>query len=147
MNDRDTVAGRPPGRTGGSPQRPPHQLDEAITELDLSAEVAALRDEPAWQQGDRNARTFFKESDLRVLLTVLRQGAMLREHRVPGPATVQLLSGRIRLGLSGRAIELSAGRLAILERDVPHDVEALEESAFLISIAWEGGARGDASRA
>jgi len=30
------------------------------------------------------------------------------------------------------------GRLVSLERDVPHMVEALEESAFLLTIAWRG---------
>jgi hypothetical protein len=29
--------------------------------------------------------------------------------------------------------------LLALERDVPHDVEALAESAILVTIAWPGG--------
>ena len=71
---------------------------------------------------------------------------MVREHRVPGTATVQTLSGRIRLRVLDRTIELTAGQAVILERDLPHDVEALEESTFLITIAWLGEIRSDAAR-
>jgi quercetin dioxygenase-like cupin family protein len=81
-----------------------------------------------------------------VVLTTLKQGAIVTEHRVPGTAAVQTLSGRIRLRLPDRAVELPAGQLVVLERDLPHDVEALEESAFVITIAWSAGTRGDESR-
>ncbi|MDP8923156.1 MAG: AraC family ligand binding domain-containing protein [Chloroflexota bacterium] len=134
---------RPPGQTSGSAQRPPHELSGPVTVLDLLDEAHALRREPAWTQGDRNAKTFIKEADLRVVLTVLKHGAIIREHQAPGTAVVQVLTGRVRLRVPGQDIELPAGRLLILERDLPHDVEALEESAFVISIGWSGGQRGD----
>jgi quercetin dioxygenase-like cupin family protein len=131
---------RPIGQTSGTTQRPPHELDTAVTILDLAQEGALLRREPAWQQNDRNAKTFVKAADLRVVLTVLKQGATVKEHRAPGTAVVQAVSGRIRLRIAHQAVELSTGQAVILERDVPHDVEALEESAFTITIAWSGAA-------
>jgi quercetin dioxygenase-like cupin family protein len=133
---------RPAGQTSGSMQRPPHELSAAVTVLDLSQEIAALRREPAWQQGDRNAKTFVKEADLRVALTVLKQGAVVKEHQAPGTAIVQALSGRIRLRIADQAVELSAGQAVVLERNLPHDVEALEESAFSITIAWSDATLG-----
>jgi quercetin dioxygenase-like cupin family protein len=114
-----------------------------VTVLDLTREAASLRGEPAWQQNDRNARTFVKENDLRVVLTVVKQGAIIKEHRAPGTAVVQTVSGRIRLRIADQAVELSTGQAVILQRDIPHDVEALEESAFTITIAWSGAASDD----
>jgi len=143
MNDTQANQPRSAGGTSGSPQRPPHELSEPVTILDLLQEADALRREPAWTQGDRNAKTFVKEADLRVVLTILKQGTMIREHQVPGTAIVQVLSGRVRLRLPSQEVDLPAGRLVILERDLPHDVEALEESAFVISIAWSASDRGD----
>ena len=70
----------------------------------------------------------------------------MKEHRAPGSAVVQTLSGRIRLGLPNQAVELPAGTIVVLEPNLPHDVEALEESAFAITIAWPPGARNDESR-
>ena len=79
-------------------------------------------------------------------MTTLKQGAVVKEHRAPGSAVVQTLSGRIRLGLSDQAVDLPAGSLVVLEPNLPHDVEALEESAFAITIAWPAGADADESR-
>jgi quercetin dioxygenase-like cupin family protein len=144
MQNQAPEPAHPSGQTSGSNQRPPHELSEAVTVLDLLGEAATLRREAAWVQGDRNAKTYVKEADLRVVLTVLKDGATLREHQVPGTAVVQVLTGRLRLRLSGREVELPAGQLVIIEPNLPHDVEALEESAFVITIAWSGGPRGDA---
>ena len=144
MQNQAPRPSHPSGQTSGTDQRPPHELRDAVTVLDLLGEADALREEAAWAQGDRNAKTYAKEADLRVVLTVLKQGATLREHQVPGTAIVHVLTGSLRLRVSGREVELPAGQLVIIEANLPHDVEALEESAFVISIAWSGGPRGDA---
>jgi quercetin dioxygenase-like cupin family protein len=141
MNQSEPGANRPKGQTGGSTERPSRRVSGPVTVFDLTAELDALRHESSWQQGDRNAKTFLKESDLRVVLTVLKAGAVVKEHRVPGPATVQTLSGRISLRLPNQTVELPAGQLLALEGDLPHDVEAIEESAFLITIAWPAAPR------
>lgn len=105
----------------------------AIPTVDLSAELARLRDTGRWA-GGRCAKTLVKEADLRVVLVALRRGARLDEHRAPGPITIQSLAGRLRLRLGGRAVELPAGGLIALERGAPHAVEALEDGAFLLTI-------------
>jgi len=38
-----------------------------------------------------------------------------------------------------QAVELGSGELMCLESGIHHDVKALEESAFLITISWPGG--------
>ena len=142
MSDSTPTHNRPPGQTAGSPQRPPHGVG-ASTAVDLNQEAATLRREEAWQGGDRNAKTLVKEGDLRQVLTVLKQGGVLREHQVPGTAAIQVLSGRLRIGVNDQTVELAPGQLLTLDADTPHDAEALEEATFLISIAWRGGPRGD----
>ena len=51
-----------------------------------------------------------------------------------------MLSGHIRLNASGRTFDLRPGSLLALDQGVPHDIEALEASAFLLTIAWPGRA-------
>jgi len=53
--------------------------------------------------------------------------------------SVQTIQGRIRLQLPDRALELGGGELMCLESGIVHDVKALEESAFLITVSWPGG--------
>jgi quercetin dioxygenase-like cupin family protein len=49
---------------------------------------------------------------------------------------VHTLSGHIRLRLPQQVVDLPAGHLLTLDRSVPHDVEAREESAFLLTLSW-----------
>ncbi len=139
MQDHESAHGHLTAQTSGSAQRSPREVSEPVMVLDVPREVELLRGEPAWAQGDRNAKTLVKEPDLRVVLTVLKRGASLREHRVPGTATVQILSGRARLHLAGQQVDVSTGGIVSLAGNLPHDLEALEESAVLISIAWPTG--------
>jgi len=106
--------------------------------FDLAREVARLHEEHAWRQGDRNAKALVKEPDFHIVLIALRAGARMEQHRAAGRISVQTLAGHLRLQTAGSNVDLPVGRLVSLERDVPHDVEALEESAFLLTIAWQG---------
>jgi len=110
-------------------------------EFDLTAEVNKLHAEATWTTG-RNARTLVKYDDLRVVLTALRANMRIPEHTTDGRISIQMLSGHLRLTASGRTFALRPGGLVALDRGIAHDIEALEESAFLLTIAWPGrGAR------
>jgi len=126
----------PAGQTHGSPERPMHQVAHALLTFDLDAELERLHAEEGWQQGTRNAKTLVKEPDLRIVLIALRQGGRMEEHRAPGRLSIQTLTGRLRLQVREQTIDLPAGHVLVLDPDVAHDVEALEESAFLLTIAW-----------
>jgi quercetin dioxygenase-like cupin family protein len=103
--------------------------------FDLNAEIERLRKEDAWQ-GGRNSKTLIKNADFRIVLTVLRPGARLHEHKAAGRISVQTFTGHIRMHVEDRVFDLPAGNLLALDRALPHDVEALEESAFLLTICW-----------
>jgi quercetin dioxygenase-like cupin family protein len=115
--------------------RPPGPLEDPILSFDLGAEIERLRGEDAWQ-GGRNSKTLVKHSDFRVVLTVLKRNARLHEHKAAGRISVQTVVGHIRMHVQDRVIDLPAGHLLALERTLPHDVEAVEDSAFLLTIAW-----------
>jgi quercetin dioxygenase-like cupin family protein len=103
--------------------------------FDLSDEIKRLRDEDAWQAG-RNSKTLVKHPDFRVVLTVLKSGTRLQEHKAAGRISVQAVAGRIRMHVQDDVFDLPVGHLLVLERALAHDVEALEDSAFLLTIAW-----------
>jgi quercetin dioxygenase-like cupin family protein len=119
--------------------RRPHAAPMAapFLEFDLPAELHRLRAETTWNTG-QNAKTLIKYGDFRVVLTALQANARMPEHKTDGRISVQVLSGHIQLKASGRTFSLRPGGLLALDRGVPHDVEALEESAFLLTIAWPG---------
>jgi quercetin dioxygenase-like cupin family protein len=114
------------------PHTPP--LASSFLEFDLTAEITHLHSEPTWTTG-HNARTLVKYDDLRVVVVTLRAQARMPEHKTDGRISVHVLSGHIRLSASGRTFDLRPGRLLALDRGVPHGIEALEESAFILTIA------------
>ena len=106
-------------------------------EFDLAAEVHRLHGETTWTTG-QNARTLLKYDDLRVVLTALQANTKIPEHKTDGRISVHVLSGHIQLRASGCTFNLRPGGLLALDHGVAHDIEALEESAFLLTIAWPG---------
>lgn len=103
--------------------------------LDLAREIAALRAEPSWQ-GGHNAKTLVKRDDLRVVLVALKPEGRMDRHQAPGPITIHALEGRLHVQVEQRKVELGPGQVLFVDAALPHDVEALGESAFLLTIAW-----------
>ncbi len=117
-------------------ERPGRHLADSLQALDLAEELAQLRDEAMWHRAGRHARTLVKDADLRVVLIALRAGNRMEEHHAPGRITIQALVGRLALRVGERTVALPAGHVLTLGPGIPHDVEAREESAFLLTIAW-----------
>jgi quercetin dioxygenase-like cupin family protein len=115
--------------------RQPGPLGSPVLTFDLNAEIKRLREEDAWQ-GGRDSKTLVKNQDFRIVLTVLKADALLHEHKATGRISVQVLSGHIQMHVQDKVFDLPAGHLLALDRAVPHDVKALEDSAFLLTIAW-----------
>jgi len=111
-----------------------------LLEFDLTAEVRQLRQEDAWTETSRNTKTLVKYPDLRIVLITLKAGGRMEDHQTEGSLAMHCLTGKLRLLLPHQSVELLAGSLLTLERALPHDVEALEDSSFLLTIAWPRGA-------
>ena len=114
--------------------RLPHLADSNL-QFDISHEITQLRMEDSWQRGTgRSSKTLVKHPDFRIVLTLMKPGSRMHEHRTDARISIQAVMGRIKLHLPQRTIELSAGQLLALDSEVPHDVEAEEESAFLLTV-------------
>jgi quercetin dioxygenase-like cupin family protein len=101
----------------------------------LGEQLERLRQEPAWRAGDRNAITLVKTPALSLVLLAVKEGARLQEHRAEGSLTVQVVSGSVRVEAGGRRIELAPGEVLVLEAGLEHALEAVRESAVLLTIA------------
>ncbi len=113
----------------------PQSMAAAYLEFDLARELEQLHGEPEWATG-HNAKTLVKHEDFRIVLTALRAHTRLPDHQAKGRISIQTVRGHIQVRAEGRTFDLSAGRLLTLDRGLPHEVEALEDSALLLTIAW-----------
>ena len=122
--------------TQAAHRRPhPPAMAAPYLEFDLAGEIDQLHREAGWESG-QNARTLVKYENLRIVLTVLRAQAKILRHQTEGRISIQTVRGRIHVRAEGRTFDLPSGALLALDQGLPHDVEALEDSAFLLTIAW-----------
>jgi quercetin dioxygenase-like cupin family protein len=98
-----------------------------------------LRQGHEWATTGHNSKTLVKYPDLRIVLTAIRANARINEHKTAARISVQVLSGHIRMEVDGMLFDLPAGELLALDQAMPHDVAAVEDSAFLITLAWSEG--------
>jgi quercetin dioxygenase-like cupin family protein len=114
------------------------QLANEVIRRNIGSELQKLKKAPSWQrESGRSSETLVKYGEFRIVLVRMKPGSYMSHHRAEGPISIQAIQGKIRLHLpEDRIEELEVGDLLTLDRCLEHDVEALEESALLLTIAW-----------
>lgn len=113
-------------------------LDAPLLQLDLARELSELRGSEVYRAHRYGAKTLARYPDLRVVLIAFEAGARMERHQAKSRVSVQVLEGHVALALSEQSVELRAGGVLVIAPDVPHDVEAREQSAILVTLAWAG---------
>src|ERR1019366_3131942 len=106
-----------------------------LAHFDLALEMAEFEHHKPWTKGI-HARTLFKKKDFRVVLICMEAAARIDEHHADGTSSVQVLKGAIRYKTLGHIYDLPSGSLLTLGASIKHDVEAVVESGFLLTISW-----------
>ena len=114
----------------------PAPLEGAYLELDLPAELAQLERERTATGATQTAKTLVKYASLRVVLIAIGEGGRIPAHQTAGRITIQTLVGHVRLHAAGRVFDMPAGRVLVLDQSVRHELEAIADSAVVLTIAW-----------
>jgi quercetin dioxygenase-like cupin family protein len=77
----------------------------------------------------------FKSQDLEVMRIVLKAGASLPPHKVPGEITIQCVEGEFLVSVDGTDRSLHTGQLLYLRGGVVHDLRAIHDSSALVTVA------------
>lgn len=104
-------------------------------QFDLAKEIADSEQKKPWPSG-HYAKTLFKKHDFRIVLITLEKGARMKEHHADGTISIHVLKGHIRLNVHGQPHDLPTGSLFTLAASIRHEVESVEDSAFLLTISW-----------
>jgi quercetin dioxygenase-like cupin family protein len=110
-------------------------LHGPLQRFDLGAEVGRLREEGAWQRGQRNSITLRKGEGMSVVLLVMKAGDRLKEHDAPGPISLSVREGRIRFMAAEEVVEAGSDTLLTCDAGVRHTMEALSDAVCLLTIA------------
>lgn len=114
------------------------ELAISVSQFDLRQEIRLLRKEESWRRAiGRSSRTLVKQQDFRIVLVLMKAKTRLTEHRADARISIQTVFGRIRVRVQNEnIIELPSAGLLALDSSIPYDIEAVRESAFLLTIAW-----------
>ncbi len=118
------------------------QLAAPALKICLLTAIKEQQKHEAWLRGARrSATTLAKYPDLRIVLVSMKTKTKRHEHKAAGCVSIMTLTGCVRLHLLEHTVDVPAGHLLTLDCCVPHDVEALAQSTFLLTIAWPEGRR------
>lgn len=117
-------------------------LASPVLHFNLPQELAELRRGAAWERGTgRSSKTLAKYPDFHIVLVLMKANTSMGTHHVDARISIHAVEGKIRVRMSEEFEEISAGEIVTLDYGIPHDVEAIQESAFLITISWPGGTK------
>jgi quercetin dioxygenase-like cupin family protein len=116
------------------------ELAEPTIQFNAAKELEQLHHAGAWDQATgRSSKTLAKYADFRIVLVSMKANTRMDQHRAEGRISIQCLAGQLRIHLpSSQKAEMTIGDVLVLDCGMPHDVEALAESAFLLTICWPG---------
>jgi quercetin dioxygenase-like cupin family protein len=106
--------------------------------LDLPGELTGFTQHKPWQSG-LYSKLLFKADDLRLVLIAMETGARMKDHHADGTVSIHALQGMLCIHLAERSHDLYKGQILTLAPGIGHDVEAREDSAFLLTISWPSG--------
>jgi quercetin dioxygenase-like cupin family protein len=112
-------------------------LSVPVRQFDLAEEARHQRQEDAWLRGTgRSSKTLVKHRDLRIVLISMKADTRMHEHKASARISIQTIAGHVKVHLREQTVDLPAGHLLVLDQCLPHDVEALDDSAFLLTLSW-----------
>lgn len=96
---------------------------------------------PSWNKNNKGrVPALTSRPGLRTVIVCIQKGHSLPEHNAPGCFTLTMLRGRIRFILEPQdenvSTELAQGELLALQEPLSHEIQAIEDSAFLLTIAF-----------
>lgn len=109
-------------------------LDAPLVPIDLNDFKTQIKQETAWESGDRNAMTVYKTDKMRIVLVALHKEAILTKHKAEGIISVQVLEGEIDFSTKEQTVRVKQGNMLTLHRGIPHWITAIEESVFLLTV-------------
>jgi len=113
------------------------RVDEPFISSDLAFEAARLQASREYAVEGHAGRTLTKYPELRVVLEAMKAGTRLPFHETGEQLTLHVILGQLRVWLPfADNCDLFEGSFAASEAGRVHEVEALQDCAFVLTLAW-----------
>lgn len=102
------------------------------TDALLLAQVSGLAGMVEYQEGSVVSRTIMDQRSGTVTLFAFGEGQGLSEHTAPFNAMVYVMDGKVRVMISGKPFDLSAGDAIIMPANQPHALQAISRFKMML---------------
>ncbi len=109
-------------------------LDAPLVHIDLPEFIKQLKQEPTWETSTQNSISIYKSTDLTIILIGMHPGGEMKKHTAKGNITVQVIEGFINFTTDTQNVALNKGQMIALHANIPHNVSAVSESFFLLTM-------------
>lgn len=118
-----------------TPNRPAGDriLDAPYVYANLPSFIKQVKVEPSWEKNDRNAITVFKSAQMTIVVSALKEEASLKECKVDGYVTIQVLEGAIKLITQDGDGDMGENHLMVFHPGILHSIEARLDTVLLIT--------------
>ncbi|MCP3974432.1 MAG: cupin domain-containing protein [bacterium] len=105
--------------------------------MDVSLSATVFRDlaaEVAIPEEGTLSRVLFKDDQIRLVAFAFDAGQELTDHTASVAAIVEVVTGRLLVGLDGEQVELAPGSWVHMPANLRHSVQAIEPSVMLLTM-------------
>ena len=135
-----TTTNKQEHETSGTTRREAHQMSGRGLVFRVAEEIDSLRHDLEHTSGGRAAKTLAKTEGLRVTLVLIKKDVEVNPEATAGGASIEVLAGRLRVQAGGEPWDLGVGELIVLADNLRERITAVEDTAFLLTVAWPAGA-------
>lgn len=105
------------------------------TENNKFINIASFNDELEFDENRIKTKVLLETSFSKEIRILLKKGQIMKEHKTPFPILIHVLEGEIELGINRTIHLLKSGAIIALEGNVPHDLNAKENSIVRLTLS------------
>ncbi len=121
----DSTRNRPEGE---------RQIDSPVLLIDIPSYIEQIKNENAWQDGDRNAITVFKSDKMRIILVALHRKAEMQTEHPENILSIQVIKGKISLIANVEETHAGKEQIITLHEKIPYKIKAVKKSLILLTV-------------
>ena len=112
-------------------------IDAPFVFIDLKKYGSQLLQEEAWIKNDRNGITVYKTDGYTMVLSCLKEGALLEDNIVDGLITMQVMQGAIDFTIETGTVSVKKQQMITVHGGIMHTIKAVEDTMLLITSKVE----------
>jgi hypothetical protein len=109
-------------------------VDAPVVLADIPTFIKQLKSEKAWEEGDRNSITLFKNGGMRIVLVVMHKHAEMTTERPENIFSIQVLDGKLQIETNNGSIDADEEQLVALHKNIDYKITAVKKSVFLLTV-------------